>query len=175
MHSGTKFECNFAVIGVVHSGITMIGSYFSAFRWDENCCNSLHKYKDYPKTHPLPQYAQIINFILITKCSSKWYWRHVAQHARDIRGWHNSVQYADNIVSYFTWDHLKFKVWVITKVVPCDGVPIKEYVSEILKNFDKFQVTSSMKALTTNLNGPFSPTVTRPSEGWTGCDTVGIS
>ena len=60
MHSATKFKCNFAVIGVVHSGIKMTGSYFNEFRLDEKCCNSLHKYKDYPKTHHLPQYAQMI-------------------------------------------------------------------------------------------------------------------
>ena len=73
MHSATKFKCNFVVIDVVHSGIKMTGSYFSEFRWDENYCNSLQKYKDYPKTHPLPQYAQMINFIPITQCSPKWY------------------------------------------------------------------------------------------------------
>ena len=39
----------------------------------KNCCISLHKYKYYPKTHPLPQYAQMIIVILITKCSPKWY------------------------------------------------------------------------------------------------------
>ena len=72
MHSATKFKCNFVVIDVVHSGIKMTGSYFSEFRWDEKCCNSLHEYKDYSKTHPLPQYAQMINFIPITKCSPKW-------------------------------------------------------------------------------------------------------
>ena len=32
MHSVTKFKCNFAVIGMVHSGIKMTGSYFSEFR-----------------------------------------------------------------------------------------------------------------------------------------------
>ena len=32
MHSATKFKCNFAVIGVVHSGIKMTGSYFSEFK-----------------------------------------------------------------------------------------------------------------------------------------------
>ena len=46
MHSDTKYKCNFAVIGVVHSGIKMNERYLSEFRWDENCCNSLHKYKD---------------------------------------------------------------------------------------------------------------------------------
>ena len=73
MHSATKFKCNFVVIDVVHSGIKMTGSYFSEFRWDEKCFNSLHKYKDYPKTHPLPQYAQMINFVPVTQCSPKWY------------------------------------------------------------------------------------------------------
>ena len=47
-------------LGVVHSGIKMIGRYFSESRLDEKCSNSLHKYKDYSKTHPLPQYAQMI-------------------------------------------------------------------------------------------------------------------
>ena len=61
MHSATKFKCNFVVIDVVHSGIKMTGSYFSEFRWDEKCCNSLHEYKDYSKTHPLPQYAQMVS------------------------------------------------------------------------------------------------------------------
>ena len=56
---------------------------------------------------------------------------------------------------------------------PYDGDLVKEYVCEILKSFDKFQIVpSSMKVFTTNLNGPFSPTVLRPSEGGTGCDTV---
>ena len=32
MHSVTKFKCNFAVIGMVHSGIQVTGSYFSEFR-----------------------------------------------------------------------------------------------------------------------------------------------
>ena len=32
MHSATKFKCNLAVIGLVHSGIKMAGSYFSEFR-----------------------------------------------------------------------------------------------------------------------------------------------
>ena len=93
MHSVTKFKCNFAVIGMVHSGIKMTGSYFSEFRWDEKCCNSLHKYKDYPKTHPLPQYAQM------KKTSSPLHSAppngivtHVAQHARDVREWPNGVQ-----------------------------------------------------------------------------------
>ena len=54
--------------GVIFLCIQMTGSYFSELRWDDNCCNSLHEYKDYPKTHPL-QYAQMINFILITKGS----------------------------------------------------------------------------------------------------------
>ena len=55
MHSAIEFKCNFVVIDVVHSGIKMTGSYFSEFRWNEKCCNSLHEYKDYSKTHPLPQ------------------------------------------------------------------------------------------------------------------------
>ena len=83
MHSATKFKCNFVVIDVVHSGIKMTGSYFSEFRWDEKCCNSLHEYKDYSKTHPLPQYAQMINFIPITKCSPKWY----CDACRTARAW----------------------------------------------------------------------------------------
>ena len=70
MHSATKFKCNFAVIGVVHSEIKTTGGYLSKFRGDENCFNSLHKYKDYPKTYPLPQYAQIINFIDIKEFCS---------------------------------------------------------------------------------------------------------
>ena len=32
MHSATKFKYNFAVIGVVHSGINMTGRYFIDFR-----------------------------------------------------------------------------------------------------------------------------------------------
>ena len=60
------------------------------------------------------------------------------------------------------------------KLVPYHGVLVKEYVGEILKSFDTFQVVpSSMKVSTTNLNGPLSPTVSRPSEGWAGRDTVG--
>ena len=52
------------------------------------------------------------------------------------------------------------------KLVPYHGVLVKEYVGEILKSFDKFQVgPSSMKVFTTDLNGPLSPTVSRPSEG----------
>ena len=83
MHSATQFKCNFVVIDVVHSGIKMTGSYFSEFRWDEKCCNSLHEYKDYSKTHPLPQYVQMINFIPITKCSPKWY----CDACRTARAW----------------------------------------------------------------------------------------
>ena len=83
MHSATKFKCNFVVIDVVHSGIKMTGSYFSEFRWDEKCCNSLHEYKDYSNTHPLPQYAQMINFIPITQCSPKWY----CDACRTARAW----------------------------------------------------------------------------------------
>ena len=73
-YSDTKFKCNIAVIGVVHSGTKMKWSHFSEGRWDENCCNSnsLYKFKDYQKNHPLPQYAQVTNIILIIKCSSKW-------------------------------------------------------------------------------------------------------
>ena len=73
MHSATKLKCKFAEIGVVHSGIKKTGMYFIDFRWDENYCNSLHRYKDYPKTHALLQYAQTMNFIAIIKCSPKWY------------------------------------------------------------------------------------------------------
>ena len=67
-------------------------------------------------------------------------------------------------MSSFTWDHSEFKVWVVLKLVPYDGVLVKEYVGEILRNFDKFQVVpSSVKIFTTNLNGPLSPTVSRPA------------
>ena len=52
MHSATKVKCNSAVISVVHSEIKMTTMYFIDFRWYENCCNSLHKYKYYPKTNP---------------------------------------------------------------------------------------------------------------------------
>ena len=83
MHSATKFKCNFVVIDVVHSGIKMTGSYFSEFRWNEKCCNSLHEYKDYSKTHPLPQYAQMMTFVPITQCSPKWY----CDACRTARAW----------------------------------------------------------------------------------------
>ena len=74
---------------------------------------------------------------------------------------------------FLAWDHWEFKVWVIMKLVPYGGVLIKEYVGEILKSFDKFQVVpSSMKVFTTNLNGPLSPMVSRPSEGRAGRDTL---
>ena len=60
------------------------------------------------------------------------------------------------------------------KLVPYHGDFVKEYVGEISKSFDKFQVVpSSMKVFPTNLNGPLSPTVSRPSEGRSGRDTVG--
>ena len=60
------------------------------------------------------------------------------------------------------------------KLVPYDGVLVKEYVYEISKSFDKFEVVpSSMKVFTTNLNGPLSPTVSRPSEGRAGRNTIG--
>ena len=60
------------------------------------------------------------------------------------------------------------------KLVPYHGVLVKESIGEILKSFDKFQVVpSSMKVFTTNLNGPLSPTVSRPSKGRAGRDTVG--
>ena len=37
------------------------------------------------------------------------------------------------------------------------GVLVKEYVGEILKSFDNFQVVPpSMKVFTTNLNGPLA-------------------
>ena len=62
------------------------------------------------------------------------------------------------------------------KLVPHHGVLLKEYVGEILKSFDKFQVVpSSMKIFPTNLNGPLSPMVSRPSEGRAGRDTVRTS
>ena len=75
---------------------------------------------------------------------------------------------------FFTWCHLEFKVWVVMKLVPYDGVLVKEYVGEILKNFVKFQVVpSSMKVFTTKLNGPLSPIcvaagrgMTRPQQRW---------
>ena len=58
------------------------------------------------------------------------------------------------------------------KLVPYDGVFVKEYVGEILKSFDKFQVVpSSMKVFTTDLNGPLS-TVSRQSEGRASRDTL---
>ena len=60
------------------------------------------------------------------------------------------------------------------KLVPYHGVLLKEYVGEILKSFDKFQVVpSSMKVFPTNFNGHLSPTVSRPSEGRADRDTVG--
>ena len=60
------------------------------------------------------------------------------------------------------------------KLVSYHGVLLKEYVGEILKSFDKFQVVpSSMKVFLTNLNGPLSPTVSRPSEGRAGPNIVG--
>ena len=60
------------------------------------------------------------------------------------------------------------------KLVPYHGVLFKEYVGEILKSFDKFQVVpSSMKVFPTNFNGHLSPTVSRPSEGRADRDTVG--
>ena len=60
------------------------------------------------------------------------------------------------------------------KLVPYHGVLLKEYVREILKSYDKFQVVpSSMKVFPTNFNGHLSPTVSRPSEGRTDRDTVG--
>ena len=62
------------------------------------------------------------------------------------------------------------------KFVRYDGVLVKEYVGEILKSFDKFQVVpSSMKVFTTNLNAPLSPMVSWPSEGRAGYDTIGTS
>ena len=58
------------------------------------------------------------------------------------------------------------------KLVPYHGVLVKEYVGEILKCFEKFQVVpSSMKVFKTNLNGPLSPTLSRPSERRAGRDT----
>ena len=77
-------------------------------------------------------------------------------------------------MSSFTWDHLEFRVWVVMKLVPYDGVLVNGYVGEILKNFDKVQVMpSSMQVFTTNLNEPLTPTVSRPSEGRAGRNTVG--
>ena len=78
MDSVTKFKCNFTVIGVVHLGIKMAGCYFSEFRWDENCCNRLNKYQDFPTTRPFPQYAQMItqgwsNVHFIDQFPVNWY------------------------------------------------------------------------------------------------------
>ena len=43
------------------------------------------------------------------------------------------------------------------KLVPYHGVLVKEYVGEILKSFDKFQVVPpSMKVFPNNFNGPLS-------------------
>ena len=142
LHSATKFKCNFAVIDVVHSGIKMSGTEVIDFRWDENCCNSLHRYKDYPKINPLPQYVQMINCIPITKCPPPPHihthkmvlWRRVAQHARDVKEWRNGVQSKDNIVSSFTWNYT-FKACVVMKLVPYHGVLAKESIGEILKEF----------------------------------------
>ena len=62
------------------------------------------------------------------------------------------------------------------KLVPYDGVIVKEYVGEILKSFDKFQVVpSSVKFFKTNFDGPLSPTLSRPSEGRAGRNIVGSS
>ena len=116
----------------------------------------------------------MINFIPITQCSPKWYcdacctaraWRkRMAQRCPENR--QHRV--------FFTWDHSDFKVWVVMKLMPYHGLLLKEYVGEILKSFDKFQVVpSSMEIFPTNLNGPLSPTVSRPSEGRAGRDTVG--
>ena len=79
MPSAAKFKCNFVVISVVHSSVKMTGSYFSEFRWDENCCISLHEYKDYLKTHPLPQYAQMINLSSLQSAPQMVLWRRVTQ------------------------------------------------------------------------------------------------
>ena len=59
------------------------------------------------------------------------------------------------------------------KLVLYHGDFVKEYVGEISKSFDKFQVVPSSMIIPTNLNGPLSPTVSRPSEGRAGRDTVG--
>ena len=41
------------------------------------------------------------------------------------------------------------------KLLPYYGVLVEEYVGEILKSLNKFQVVpSSMEVFTTNLNGP---------------------
>ena len=121
--SATKFKCNFVVIGVVHSGVKMTGSYFSEFRWDENCCISLYKYKYYPKIHPLPQYAEIINFILITKCSPKWYCDGVSHstHMTQENGTTVFSKQTSSCLFLHGWDHLEFKVWIVMKLVPYDA------------------------------------------------------
>ena len=93
-------------------------------------------------------------------------WQRVAQHARDVREWRNGVQLTGIILSSFTWNHSEFKVWVFMKLMSDYGVLVKAYVDEILKSFDKFQVVPpSMTCLTTNLNGPLAPSVSRPSKG----------
>ena len=79
MHSVTKFKCNFAVIGVVHSGIKMTGSYFVTLDKMKTVVIP-YKFKGYPKSHALQQYAQMMNLIIIvTKGSPKWYWDGVSR------------------------------------------------------------------------------------------------
>ena len=61
------------------------------------------------------------------------------------------------------------------QLVPYNGVVVKEYVGEILKNFDKFQaMPSSMKVFTTNLKGPLSPTVLLFSRVTIKCNNLAI-
>ena len=60
--------------------------------------------------------------------------------------------------------------------MPYHRILVKEYVGEILTSFDKFQVVpSSMRIFTTNLNGPLAPTVSQPSDGRAGHNTIGTS
>ena len=95
-----------------------------------------------------------------------------ARMSRKIKAQRCSVDKQHRV--FFTWNHSEFKVWVVMKLVPYHGILVKEYLGEILKSFDKFQVVpSSMEVFTINLNGPLAPMVTRLSEGRAGRDTVG--
>ena len=115
-------------------------------------------------TPPLPQYAEIINFIPITRCSPKLYcdWCCAA------RMWHKrmalwcSVNRQHRV--FFIWDHSEFKVWVIVKIVQHHWVLFREHVVEVLEKF--YVVWLSKKVFTTNSNGPLSPMMSRPKEGW---------
>ena len=139
---------------MVHSGIKMTGRYFIDFGWDENYCNSLHKYKDYPNTQSLTtictddklhHHYKVLPNGIVTACRTAHTWRkRMAQWCSVNRQHH---------------------VFFYVKSLGISGMgryEIRVQGSAVIDNsfHNKFEWT-------------LAPMVSRPSEGRAGRDTVG--